>query len=80
MHVSQAHYLPVTPLLFSFLVVIAAGPLILIQLNVLVYAYMRLGLSWGAAFLLLVGSLVGSYFNIPGDATLRCLLLSGMLS
>jgi len=65
MHMSQAHYLPVTPLLFSFLVVIAAGLLILIQLNVLRYAYMRLGLSSGGAFVLLVGSLVGSYFNIP---------------
>ena len=65
MHYSQAHYLPVTPLLFSFLVVIAAGLLILIQLNVLRYAYMRLGLSSGGAFVLLVGSLVGSYFNIP---------------
>jgi uncharacterized membrane protein len=45
--------------------VVAAGLLILIQLKVLRYAYMRLGLSSGGAFLLLVSSLVGSYFNIP---------------
>jgi uncharacterized membrane protein len=65
MSMHQAHYLPLTPALFSVLVVLAAGLLILIQLNVLRYAYMRLGLSSGGAFLLLVSSLVGSYFNIP---------------
>jgi uncharacterized membrane protein len=65
MSMHQAHYLPLTPALFSVLVVLAAGLLILIQLKVLRYAYMRLGLSSGGAFLLLVGSLVGSYFNIP---------------
>jgi uncharacterized membrane protein len=61
----QAHYLPLTPVLFSVLVVLAAGLLILVQLNVLRYAYMRLGLSSGGAFALLIGSLVGSYFNLP---------------
>ena len=38
---------------------------ILIQIRALRFAYMRLGLSSGAAMLLLVASLVGSYFNIP---------------
>lgn len=42
-----------------------AGLIILIQLRVLRYAYMRLGLGPGAALFLLFGSLVGSYFNIP---------------
>jgi uncharacterized membrane protein len=79
MHVSQAHYLPVTPLLFSVLVVIAGGLLILIQLNVLRYAYMRLGLSSGGAFLLLVGSLVGSYFNIPVAALPEQHVVSGQI-
>ena len=79
MHMSQAHYLPVTPLLFSFLVVIAAGLLILIQLNVLRYAYMRLGLSSGGAFVLLVGSLVGSYFNIPVAALPEQQVMSGQI-
>ncbi len=37
----------------------------LIQLGVLRYAYMRLGISSGAALLLLLASLIGSYFNIP---------------
>jgi uncharacterized membrane protein len=44
--------------LFLFLVV-------LIQLHILHYAYAKLGLSSGAALLLLLASLIGSYFNIP---------------
>lgn len=79
MHASQAHYLPVTPALFSLLVVIAAALLILIQLNVLRYAYMRLGLSSTGAFLLLVGSLVGSYFNIPVAALPEQHVVSGQI-
>lgn len=65
MPMSHTHYLPLTPVVFTILVVVAAGLLILIQLNVLRYAYMRLGLSSQGAFLLLIGSLIGSYFNIP---------------
>jgi uncharacterized membrane protein len=62
---SQVHYLPLTPGLFSILVVLFAGLIILVQLRILRYAYMRLGVSPGTALLLLFGSLVGSYFNIP---------------
>jgi len=62
---SQVHYLPMTPGLFSILVILFAGLIILVQLRILGYAYMRLGVSPGAALLLLFGSLVGSYFNIP---------------
>jgi uncharacterized membrane protein len=62
---SQVHYLPMTPGLFSILVVVFAGLVILVQLRILRYAYMRLGIGPGAALLLLFGSLIGSYFNIP---------------
>jgi uncharacterized membrane protein len=62
---SQVHYLPLTPVLFSFLVFLFIGLIILIQLRILRYAYMRLGVGPGAALLLLFGSLIGSYFNIP---------------
>src|SRR6201994_4331254 len=62
---SGVHYLPMTPGLFSILVILFAGLVILIQLRILRYAYMRLGLGPGAALLLLFGSLIGSYFNIP---------------
>jgi uncharacterized membrane protein len=39
--------------------------LLLIQLGALRYAYMRLGVSSRTALILLFGSLIGSYFNIP---------------
>ena len=59
------HYLPLTPGLFSILVILFVGLIILIQLRILRYAYMRLGVGPGTALLLLFGSLIGSYFNIP---------------
>src|SRR5882757_2524608 len=65
MHLSQYHYLPVTPGFFAVLVGIFLVVIVLIQVGILRYAYMRLGLSSGAAMLLLFGSLIGSYFNIP---------------
>jgi uncharacterized membrane protein len=62
---SEVHYLPMTPGLFSILVILFFGLIILIQLRILRYAYMRLGIGPGAALMLLFGSLIGSYFNIP---------------
>jgi uncharacterized membrane protein len=62
---SQVHYLPLTPGFFSILLVLLAGLIILIQLGILRYAYMKLGVGPGAALFLLFGSLLGSYFNIP---------------
>src|SRR5580692_3362061 len=62
---SEVHYLPMTPGLFSILVVLFVGLIILVQLRILRYAYMRLGVGPGAALFLLFGSLIGSYFNIP---------------
>jgi uncharacterized membrane protein len=64
-HLSQFHYLPLTPPFFSLLVGVFIVLIVLVQLGALRYAYMRIGLSPGAAVILLVGSLVGSYFNIP---------------
>jgi uncharacterized membrane protein len=62
---SQIHYLPLTPGLFSILVILFVGLIILVQLGILRYAYMRLGVGPGTALFLLFGSLIGSYFNIP---------------
>src|SRR5579864_7365618 len=59
------HYLPLTAPFFSVLVVLALLLLGLIQVGALHYAYKRLGISSGAALVLLFGSLIGSYFNIP---------------
>ena len=65
MRLSQFHYLPLTPPFFSLLVVALIVLFVLVQLGILRYAYTRIGLSPGAAILLLVASLIGSYFNIP---------------
>ncbi|HEY3658000.1 MAG TPA: DUF1614 domain-containing protein [Steroidobacteraceae bacterium] len=62
---SQLHYLPLSPPFFSILVAIFVVLLVLVQLGVLRYAYTRLGVSSRAALLLLLASLIGSYFNIP---------------
>ena len=59
------HYLPLTPGLFSVLALLFLGLIILIQLRILRYVYMKLGVGPGMALLLLFGSLIGSYFNIP---------------
>jgi uncharacterized membrane protein len=65
MELSQFHYLPMTPGFFSILVGIFAIVFLLLQLGALRYAYLSLGVSSGTAMRLLVGSLIGSYFNIP---------------
>jgi uncharacterized membrane protein len=65
MQPSDLQYLPITPLYFSALIGLFVIVLLLIQLGAIRYAYMRLGISSGAALALLLGSLIGSYFNIP---------------
>jgi uncharacterized membrane protein len=59
------HYLPLEPRFFAILVGAFALLLVFVQLSALRYAYMSVGLSSGAAMLVLFGSLIGSYFNIP---------------
>ncbi len=65
MQQSELQYLPLSPGYFSVLVGLFLILLLLIQLGTLRYAYMRLGIGSGAALMLLFGSLVGSYFNVP---------------
>jgi uncharacterized membrane protein len=66
MHLSQFHYLPLTPSFFSILVALFIGLLIvMVVVGALRHAYLSLGVSPGTAMLLLLGSLIGSYFNIP---------------
>jgi uncharacterized membrane protein len=59
------HYLPMAPGLFVVLVFIFGVLIILIQLRILRYAAMKLGIGPGMTLLLLFGSLIGSYINIP---------------
>jgi uncharacterized membrane protein len=65
MHYSHAQYLPMAPPCFAILAVALGVLLILVEIRVLRYAYMQLGVSSGMAFLLLFSSLIGSYVNIP---------------
>jgi len=65
MQQSEIHYLPLGAAYFSVLVGLFVLLLLLIQLGALRYAYMRLGVRSGTALALLLGSLIGSYFNIP---------------
>jgi uncharacterized membrane protein len=59
------YYPPITAPFFAILVGLFLLVVILIQVNILRYAYARLGVSSGTAFLLLLASLIGSYVNIP---------------
>ncbi|MFY9627891.1 MAG: DUF1614 domain-containing protein [Methylocystis sp.] len=64
-HFGNAQYLPIAPQLYAFLAGALVVLLILVQIRVLRYAYMQLGVSSGAAFFLLFASLLGGYVNIP---------------
>jgi uncharacterized membrane protein len=59
------YYLPVAPTFFALLVGVFVIIVLLIEINVLRYAYERLGVSSQMAFLLLLATLFGSYINIP---------------
>jgi uncharacterized membrane protein len=65
MHVSHYHYLPLSAPFFSILAVLLIALAALMQIGALHYAYTRLGVSARTALLLLLGSLLGSYFNLP---------------
>lgn len=65
MHFSDAQYLPIAPPAFALLAGVVVVLVILVELRILQYAYMQLGVSSGTAVFLLFASLVGSYVNIP---------------
>jgi uncharacterized membrane protein len=65
MHANQLHYLPLSLPFFSILAGIFVFLFALLEIGVLRYAYMRIGISARGALLILLFSLVGSYFNIP---------------
>jgi len=62
---SQPHYLPLTLPFFSILATLFLLVVVLLELGALRSTYMRIGLSSRGAMLVLLASLVGSYFNIP---------------
>jgi Protein of unknown function (DUF1614)/Polyphosphate kinase 2 (PPK2) len=61
----KVHYLPLPVPLFALLVGAFLVVFALIQIGILRYAYLRIGVSPRAAMALLLGSLIGSYINIP---------------
>jgi uncharacterized membrane protein len=61
----QMHYLPLNPWFFAVLLGLFLAVVALIEIGILRYAFMRLGLSSRIAMLLLLASLIGSYVNIP---------------
>jgi uncharacterized membrane protein len=65
MHADQLHYLPLSLPFFSILAGILVFLAVLLQVGILRYAYMRIGISARSAMLILLCSLLGSYFNIP---------------
>jgi uncharacterized membrane protein len=65
MHPSPFHFPPLTLPFLGLLAGIFALVIALIELNILRYAYERMGVSRQYVFLLLFASLVGSYVNIP---------------
>jgi len=65
MFMRQMHYLPLAWPFFAILVGLFLIVVVLIQINVLRFVYTRLGVSSGTALMLLLGSLIGSYINIP---------------
>jgi uncharacterized membrane protein len=62
---NQYQYLPLTPVFFALLVGIFFIALVVLMLNAWRQAFVNLGVSPSTASLLLFGSLIGSYFNIP---------------
>jgi uncharacterized membrane protein len=62
---SQMHYLPLTTPFFAVLVALFGVLVVVLQVRAFRFAYGRLGISPGAAMLILLASLIGSYFNIP---------------
>src|SRR3974390_2150704 len=62
---SQFLYLPLALPFFLIFVVLFVFVFFLLPLKLMKYAYEELGVSSSSAVLLLLGSLIGSYINIP---------------
>ena len=65
MQTSQLFYLPIAPAFFLIPVLFFVFLIIFVEVRVVRYAYMQLGISSRTAILLLFASLLGSYINLP---------------
>ena len=79
MQLGPLHYLPLTLPFFSFLVGVLAVLWVFLEIGALGYAYARAGLGMRGALLVLLGSLAGSYFNIPVAELPQQHVMSGQL-
>src|SRR6266480_2065297 len=65
MHPIHLHYFPLPLNFYAIFAVVLLALFVLLQLGLLRYAYIRIGLDSRVAMLVLLGSLLGSYINIP---------------
>ena len=65
MHVTNLHYFPLALPFFMLLVGLFIVLLALIEIGILHYAYVRIGINSRLALTVLLLSLLGSYINIP---------------
>jgi len=73
------HYLPLSAPFFAILVAVLAVVWVMLEVGALSYAYMRIGLSPRGTMLVLLASLIGSYFNIPVADLPQRQIVSGQL-
>jgi hypothetical protein len=59
------NYFPLPLIFYAIFAGVLLALFILLQLKLLRYAYLRIGLDSRVAMLVLLGSLIGSYINIP---------------
>src|SRR4051794_31230890 len=65
MHPSPLHYPPLGGIVLFILLIVFGLAIVLIEFNVISYAYERIGVGRRYIFVLLLASLAGSYVNIP---------------
>jgi uncharacterized membrane protein len=65
MHSSHLQYMPLSWTVYALLFIALAVLAALIQIGIMRYAYLRLGISSGTAMLILLASLLGAYVNLP---------------
>ncbi|HUB48798.1 MAG TPA: DUF1614 domain-containing protein [Acetobacteraceae bacterium] len=79
MPLGPMHYLPLSAPFFAILVAVLAVVWVMLEVGALSYAYMRIGLSPRGTMLVLLASLIGSYFNIPVADLPQRQIVSGQL-
>jgi uncharacterized membrane protein len=65
MHPSPLHYFPVTPLFMMLLGLVLIALIALVEVNVIAYAYEKMGIRRDYVFSILLLSLLGSAVNVP---------------